>query len=67
MGVSEQKHRLTSGNMMGGIVSIPKKVRTTAKAVRSTGRFCVNPMCLHVAGSVKCSRSCCKISKRRKG
>lgn len=45
-------------------MSVVKKVRTTAKAVKATGRFCVNPLCLHVAGSVKCSYKCCKISKK---
>lgn len=41
-----------------------KAIRTTAKVVKSTGKFCLNPLCLHVAGSAKCSLKCCKTGKR---
>ncbi len=65
MGGSDQKHRLTRTNRKEGIVSVTKKVKKTAKVVRATGRFCMNPFCLHVAGSAKCSYKCCKTSKRK--
>lgn len=41
-----------------------KAVRKTASAVSATARFCTNPLCLHVAGSAKCKRKCCKIGRR---
>lgn len=36
-------------------------VRTTARVVVATGRFCLNPLCLHVAGAAKCKMKCCKV------
>jgi hypothetical protein len=48
-------------------MSIVRKIRKTAQTVQSIGEFCVTPTCLHVAGSVKCSKSCCKTSKSGKG
>lgn len=42
------------------------KTRKAAQAVQSTGRFCLNPLCLHVAGSAKCSKDCCKVGKGKK-
>lgn len=39
------------------------KIRKTARAVRATGRFCLSPFCLHVAGN-GCKLKCCKINKR---
>jgi hypothetical protein len=43
-----------------------KKVRTTAKVVKAVGNTCLNPLCLHVAGSAKCNLSCCKTGKKGK-
>lgn len=44
-------------------MSFGDKVKKTAKAVQSTGRYCTHPFCLHVAGLAKCSRKCCKVKK----
>lgn len=45
-------------------MSVIKGARRAAKVVVATGKFCLNPLCLHVAGSAKCSYKCCKTSKR---
>lgn len=45
-------------------MSTTGKIRTTAKVVRATGRFCLNPFCLHVAGN-GCKSACCKIKKSK--
>lgn len=64
MGLSETETPLDQGKREGGeIMGVIKKVKTTARVVRATGRFCVSPLCLHVAGSAKCSYKCCKIGK----
>lgn len=43
------------------------KVRKTAKAVQNAGNTCLNPLCLHVAGSAKCNLACCKTGKKSTG
>lgn len=40
---------------------VTSAVRTTARVVAATGRFCLSPLCLHVAGNVRCSRKCCRV------
>lgn len=40
-----------------------QRIRRTAQAVQNVGRFCANPLCLHVAGKAKCGMKCCKIKK----
>lgn len=36
------------------------RVRKAARGFSNTMNFCLNLNCLHVAGSVKCNRKCCK-------
>jgi hypothetical protein len=40
-------------------------IRKAAQVVSATGRFCTNPLCLHVAGKAKCSYKCCKGTKKK--
>lgn len=41
-------------------MSIVKNIRRTAEIVSNVGNFCLNPLCLHVAGKAKCKKKCCK-------
>ena len=40
---------------------VTSAIRTTARITVATARFCINPLCLHVAGAAKCKRKCCKV------
>lgn len=41
-------------------------VRKTARVAKTVGNTCLNPLCLHVAGSAKCNLSCCKTGKKKR-
>jgi hypothetical protein len=43
-----------------------QRIRRTAQVAQSVSHFCLNPLCLHVAGKAKCKLGCCKVTKRSK-
>lgn len=47
----------------GDHVGAVRKIRKTTEALKATGRFCLNPLCLHVAGEAKCKLKCCKVAR----
>jgi len=42
-------------------MSTIKKIAKVARTTQAVGRFCMNPLCLHVAGKAKCRSKCCKV------
>jgi hypothetical protein len=41
-------------------MTVTKKIARAAQITGNVFHFCLNPLCLHVAGKAKCKLKCCK-------